>query len=974
MIGPFQVLERLGAGGMGEVYRGRLGSSEVALKVLTSRLARRPDRREDLVREVRAVATLDHPAVIAVHDYGTLADGSPWMAMALARGGTLADHPPSQWSDLRDTLITVLRGLAHAHARDIVHRDLKPSNVLICAPGDERPGLKLADFGISVIAGEGADQNVGTPPYMAPEQFAGQPDRIGPWTDLYALGCLAWTLCTGAPPFRGTATELAHAHTAGPLPRLVPRFGVPDGFEGWLVRALAKSPSDRYRSAADAIHGLDLGGATGSASPRGLQIEETVTRLTVEDLPIVVGRQEHAQALPIASAPLPATLSEPEAVRPFRGVGVGIYGLRRPLIGRQVELGQLWQRLLEAVGSHDTRVVGIHGPAGIGKTRLAEAFLHLAREAGCAGLLVGRGEPVLDALRPRLRGLLVHLDPAHPWGALNRWADGRPLVLVLDDPDDDGLRLTQTSGQPALILTTGREPAEGIALGALAPKDWPALTEALLGVSHAIAGRLGRRSQGIPGVATELAAQCVEQGLLRVGDHGLELTGLPRGERPGVDDLEALEVAAALGPQVDRALWERILGRSTAPAEDQLTRRGIVQVVPGGFRFAQAGAIEGIRAECDRWPALNAHCAEHTTDPERRGLHLLEAGRPHDAIDPLLEAAHALHFASQYHRARDLFVRRDEAMEGLPDDDPRWADGWTKEAVTWRFFGEFDRCEALGRRVEEFGRRTGDPDLEADGLITQGLAMTSSNRIPEGIDVLDRAMTLTTTGRVRARGCQVRGNALLEQRRLEEAKRDLLEGLELSDQPPHRATLFRLLGILELRRGNLEGFASALERTAEIAAEIGDRWAQANIGGDLGTLAYMRGDIDLAATLYEQCIRDWHALGATEWAIPTSNLSLVHIKRGDYAKALALADHVAKAASHRANLAGVCLAVQLAARAGLGDGAGFDAVATRAETFAVPVWEEDMPEMAGIAAECWGADPRAERARAIQRQWQALAP
>ncbi|HJN75038.1 MAG TPA: serine/threonine-protein kinase [Myxococcota bacterium] len=161
-IGPFELLGLVGRGGMGEVYRARharLGE-DVALKVV--RGATGPRARAALRNEVRAVAALDHPGIVLVHDLDTV-DARPWFAMEFIER-TLEDLPvPRRWSEVRELLLSLLDALGHAHACVVVHRDLKPANVLL-----KGHRAVLADFGLAWLADSEVLVHAGTPAYMAP--------------------------------------------------------------------------------------------------------------------------------------------------------------------------------------------------------------------------------------------------------------------------------------------------------------------------------------------------------------------------------------------------------------------------------------------------------------------------------------------------------------------------------------------------------------------------------------------------------------------------------------------------------------------------------------------------------------------------------------------------------------------------------------------------------------------------------------
>ncbi|MFM7200836.1 MAG: protein kinase domain-containing protein [Myxococcota bacterium] len=295
-LGHFEILEPIATGGMAEVWRGIHPRSQkpVALKLVRGELARQASFHEAFRNEVRAMASLSHPHIVRIFDTGdvpleasaqtggVLEAQSPYLVMALMQGGTLGQITrPLPWSSLRRVLHVLLDALAHAHARGVVHLDLKPDNILLdVAPSPQRPlwqCIKLTDFGIARafeppllvspddrLAWLEQQWNnhvrstiVGTPTYMAPEQFMGQWRDMGPSTDLYALGCLAFELASGKPPFPYTTSmELARAHWHEPVPELKgPCADVP-GLNEWLQRLLEKERHLRFECAADATFAL----------------------------------------------------------------------------------------------------------------------------------------------------------------------------------------------------------------------------------------------------------------------------------------------------------------------------------------------------------------------------------------------------------------------------------------------------------------------------------------------------------------------------------------------------------------------------------------------------------------------------------------------------------------------------------------------------------------------------------------------
>lgn len=279
VLGAFRLEARVGRGATSEVWRAtHQSSSPVAIKLFTSTRTRETGYAEAFRGEVRAAAGLDHPNIISIFDFGQVTEqaelesggrlkaGSPYLVMELAEDGCLKSRCGRlSWTQAREALLALLDALAHAHARSVLHRDVKPGNVLM---GGLRPGLKLTDFGLAhaLDGGVGSDESevAGTPAYMAPEQFEGRWRDFGPWTDLYALGCTAWALLCGRPPFgRESPLEARRGHLCLPLPALESRVAVPEGLETWLNRLLEKDTRWRFQRAADAALALrELGEAT----------------------------------------------------------------------------------------------------------------------------------------------------------------------------------------------------------------------------------------------------------------------------------------------------------------------------------------------------------------------------------------------------------------------------------------------------------------------------------------------------------------------------------------------------------------------------------------------------------------------------------------------------------------------------------------------------------------------------------------
>src|SRR6266849_3305865 len=257
-VGSYEIVERLGGGGMAVVYRAvqqPLGR-EVALKALSPELLQDEGFVKRFEAEAKTLAKLDHPNILTIYDF-ELADGVAYLTMPLVRGGTLRDilkrgplDTLSAWRYLRE----IGDGLAHAHDAGIVHRDLKPTNVLIHSDGR----ALLADFGLARGAGQPTHLTtvglaIGTPGYMAPEQVMGH--DVDKRADIYAMGVLTFEMLTGRLPFTGAnRMEVAYATVNTPIPSAAKLNALlPDELDVLLAKVLAKDPVQRPQSIKDLL-------------------------------------------------------------------------------------------------------------------------------------------------------------------------------------------------------------------------------------------------------------------------------------------------------------------------------------------------------------------------------------------------------------------------------------------------------------------------------------------------------------------------------------------------------------------------------------------------------------------------------------------------------------------------------------------------------------------------------------------------
>jgi serine/threonine protein kinase len=257
-LGSYEIVERLGGGGMAVVYRAvqqPLGR-EVALKALSPELFQDEGFVKRFETEAKTLAKLDHPNILPIYDF-EVTEGVAFLTMPLIRGGTLRDilnrgplDTLTAWRYLRE----IGDGLQHAHDAGIVHRDLKPTNVLIHSDGR----AMLADFGLARGAGQPTHLTtiglaIGTPGYMAPEQVMGH--EVDRRCDIYAMGVLTFEMLTGRLPFIGSnRMEVAYATVNAPVPSAAKlNNALPDELDALLTKVLAKDPGQRPQTVRDLL-------------------------------------------------------------------------------------------------------------------------------------------------------------------------------------------------------------------------------------------------------------------------------------------------------------------------------------------------------------------------------------------------------------------------------------------------------------------------------------------------------------------------------------------------------------------------------------------------------------------------------------------------------------------------------------------------------------------------------------------------
>src|SRR5512136_2380478 len=412
-LGPYEVLDLLGVGGMGEVYRARdprLGR-DVAVKILPSEVGADPERLRRFEQEARAVSAPNHPNILTVFDAGTH-EGNPYVVTELLQGETLREMVARRAPTQRQVLsfaVQVAQGLDAAHAKGIVHRDLKPENVFVTTDGR----VKLLDFGLAkqvqrltsdsveptASSPTEAGQMVGTIGYMSPEQVRGLP--VDARTDVFSFGVVLYELLAGKHPFRretAIATLTAILEET-PADLAGAGRGVPPAVSGILRRCLEKGREERYPSGHDVAVALE----TVLAAPAGA-----------------------------------AALQEVEERSPYPGLASFTERDTAFSFGREAEIEALWESL------RARRLSGVIGPSGAGKTSflragvlasLPESWTAVVSTPGAAPFR-GLGQALLPALAgdmDAMRGLLSVDDPAVAFDLVRRWRKGAGEALLVVD-------------------------------------------------------------------------------------------------------------------------------------------------------------------------------------------------------------------------------------------------------------------------------------------------------------------------------------------------------------------------------------------------------------------------------------------------------------------------------------------------------------------------------------------------------------
>lgn len=651
-LGPFALDRVIGTGAMGRVWCGEHVRSglPVAIKVARLGSGHGPD---EFLREARAMASLTHPGIVTILDVGVagadadaasmglVAADSPYIAMELCESALSKAAIPMPWTSVVFVMQALLDALAHAHARRVLHRDLKPGNILIGRNASGAPILKLTDFGIADLAGGHQDRSgqfatvAGTPLYMPPEQFLGRFREYGPWTDLYAVGAIAWRLLTRQyPVVGGSMGQLLTYHTGGVSARLPEALDIPPGLRSWIERCVELDPWRRFQTAADAARALagavpEINDESDRASLLFASVETDEEADLLEGVrTLIVGPPAVSGALPdsVASAqvgapPVPESWESRDVlVSPrLQDAGLALFGLRaRVLRGREREREAMWKALRATAEDRAPRVVILRGAAGAGKSALARWFCERAVEAGAAyDLRVhysgfgGERDGLAGALAIKLRCLGLSYDDALAHSRLFLGRTAAPELAVYAAEIIAGAVAPPPAGRTASRL---RETHLLQAVSALAgPRVGLVWLDNIEVSSEAVPLVETAVSLGLPIVfcltAQEEALRASEQARTALDAMYSEpyVTAVPVGPLNGFDHVDFVAGLLSLEPSLVEHVAVRTSGNPNFAVDivADWVSRDALELGPDGFRLRDASLRDRLPASVEA--AWRAH-------------------------------------------------------------------------------------------------------------------------------------------------------------------------------------------------------------------------------------------------------------------------------------------------------------------------------------------------------------------------------
>lgn len=912
-IGRFELVRPLGRGAGGQVWEAREPSTQrrVALKLLSG-------SGPPLERELHRAATLDHQNIVGVLEHGVVqadeateevGSGSPWIAFELVEGPSLAqgepDETPSCWEDVRDVLLAVLDALAHAHARGVVHLDIKPSNLLVGPLGFT--DVRLTDFGVA-IAWDRTERAAiyGTPPYMAPEQFSQSPAALGPWTDLYAIGCLTYALCTGRPPVAtGPVQEQALAHRNRDYLAFETRFPVPPELTEWSAALLVAS-ANRPRSAFRVAHALRrMGPATWVGEARAAPQSTAAATVTLSSLDTAIDLEPPPDppartGLQLARPPLPDRW--PTSHRPApRSIdvasAVSIARLRAlPLLERASCQEPLWTALRQ-LASGTAQRIWLHGPQAVGRHSVMRWLEEASGQVDAGHTLhLDPGQP--EALGAAVRSLLkvseleeleeraramgrnqiwveaTRRALARPDASLQSWLDltleHEPHLVFLPDHPDALALVRQDTPTLWLVRSTRPPPEPGwidLPVPPLCPARLEVLLRHLLPLEPQTAHRFIQSSEGRPGLLVRQLLQALPS--LDLAPEGY--AGHPPPQAQAASAVPQALALAAFDTPVPTPIARDLLGRSL----EELLADNTLWEAEGHVSFVTPGTARATRASADHDVHLRAaHAARAHCDAPVRST----------GYDPLLLATEQLELAAEPDQAATLGLQGLFATCGSRSLREWTVLAWrTRNAssnpttdAAWRIErAALDRLEGrLQRAIEELESLDPPPSLRLRWAVERG-------RVEAMRSDLDAALAwMSTDDQAPAAGTaayrdQMRANALAWLGRRAEA----IPAMDRAHAAHVEAHRYVSAGYSALRLGRWTSDLAWLER-ARSHFELADHaLGLAETRGQLGHRARASGDLAAAARHYTFFLRVGRAHGRGDAVFGLLNLGLVRIQQ-----------------------------------------------------------------------------------------------
>jgi len=886
MLHRYRIDERIGSGGMGIVYRAfdRLRQQNVALKrVLFSpqawnpSLPRSSDPAGSLAREFQILASLRHPNIISVLDYGFDEEGIPYLTMDLLSGATdiVQESKPEKWEMSVHLLTQMLLALTYLHRRGILHRDLKPSNVLV----DAKKTVRLLDFGLARRSTQ-PDNQTGTLSYMAPEVL--QRKKVDSTADLFSLGVIAYEMFTGKHPFAASNASQLIQKVLHAAPDITLLSHLPDALQAVVLRLLAKAPQERFASSADVLQALY------AAINRPLPPETTAYRNEVLYTPAFAGRSNELFELKEASQTLT------DEGQTWLVSGVSGSGKSRLLNELRIYAVARGMRVLYGSGEEASPVTD-----SIWRSVLPELVLEVPLEDAEASILkplVPQLEqlierPVADAPEVDYRKAREHLAQTI-LSAFRRLQ--RPLLLFMDDlqwvSDDElyPLQLLHKAAPelPLLIICAyrsdeapylyGKFPlAKQIELSTLARPEIMEIVRAMMGersdlpeivdflVTHTEGNALflvevlrimADSAGGIEQIqTTEMPVELASQGVTRVLKQRLQQIRL--------DDQPMLRLAALLGQEIDFDLLQ--VHDPEMEYEDWLMRAAdaaILTVESGVWRFTHDKVREAILYGLDGEYVRNLH--------EKAAISL-------EAVYGV-DAAYTEAIVDQWLKAE----RIDRAMTHLPI-------ALSKMSAR----GEFDAVAALAKKALDYAPDDSSYSFELIGKIQMHLGHVyyKQGKFEQAMQQYNDILTAAQQHEIASLESEALGslgNIASSRGNFEEAADYMDRAIQIMRTTDRGRKLSNLLSnraAVAARIGDLDTAEILMQENLKLSQELREPYAIASGLINLGNLALIRAEMMSARDLYQRALeisegnRFENLIAATQ-----NNLGTIHGVLGDY--------------------------------------------------------------------------------------------